>query len=614
MTWYLLPGLVVGFAVLAASFVAIARGARQQRRLRRALAMIESSTDLVTVATDDGRLEYLNDAGRAMLGIDAGDDLAHVRLAQHCADGRAAFLAATAFPQARDHGAWSGEIELRSRDGRQTPVSVVVTAHRSPASAEVEYYALMARDISERRQYEERIAFLANCDGLTGLFNRGRFTEEIQRELAQARRYGTHGALLVLDVDNFKGINDRLGHATGDLVLTAIAACCAASSARPTSSPACEDEFGVLLPQTNGAQAQATADRILDLIRREHFAPNGDHVRVTVSIGIALYPDHGTTVEDLFVNSERATRRAKEDGRERWRTYGPESADSVALGQQQAWEGLLREALARDGFFLALQPIMQLESGEVTQYEALLRLIGEDGKEIPPGSFLGIAERSGLIHEIDRWVVRKSVALIAERQRAGGRLSLEVNLSGKAFADVELLPLIQYELMRSRIDPAALTLEITETAAVSDLYQAQRFISTLKAWGCRFAIDDFGVGFSSFSYLKHLPVDYVKIDGSFVRNLVQDVVDQHLVRAMVAVAHGLGKQAIAEFVGDEATVAILKEIGVDFAQGYHIGRPRPAAEILAASPIRPPADRVAAGAADERAGRTAARRRSAGRS
>jgi EAL domain-containing protein (putative c-di-GMP-specific phosphodiesterase class I) len=236
------------------------------------------------------------------------------------------------------------------------------------------------------------------------------------------------------------------------------------------------------------------------------------------------------------------------------------------------WQRRIREALDRDQFVLRAQPILDLRTHEVTQYELLLRMDVE-GTLVLPGAFLDVAERSGLIRDIDRWVVRRAIHLMDEYAAAGKQLRLEVNLSGKAFSDVELLSLIQSDLQQARINPANLVLEVTETAAVGNIDEAQRFVRTLKQLGCGFALDDFGVGFSSFSQLKHLPVDYLKIDGSFIRDLSRSAVDRHLVKAIVDVARGLGKQTIAEFADDPATLKLLEEFGVDHAQGFYVGLP-----------------------------------------
>ncbi len=260
--------------------------------------------------------------------------------------------------------------------------------------------------------------------------------------------------------------------------------------------------------------------------------------------------------------------------------YPPDSIESALIGTRPSWETRIRQALQKGLFFLHAQPLLDLQRNEITRYELLLRMAGKEGEIILPTSFLGMAERCDLIHPIDRWVVYQAIHLIAEYRRRGRELCLEVNLSGKAFADKELLPLIQRELTATGIPPACLVLEITETAAVADLNHARTLIEALKELGCQFALDNFGRGFASFHYLKHMLVDYLKITGDFIRNLPRDLVDQHLVKTMVEVARGRGIQTVAECVENEEIVQLLRELGVDYAQGYHVGRPLPVSQVL----------------------------------
>ena len=255
-----------------------------------------------------------------------------------------------------------------------------------------------------------------------------------------------------------------------------------------------------------------------------------------------MFPGHGDTVETLLAYADLAMYRAKEEGRNRVCIYTPEQKTQIE--SRLIWEKLIREALDQDRFVLFLQPIMDIRQNLIIGHEALLRMISEKGETVTPSSFLDIAERFGLIHDIDRWVVSRAIHLIKKLQQDGKPTYLEVNLSGRSFTDKKLLPLIRNELAETGIDPAALVFEITETAVIENMAAAQLFIAELKSLGCRFALDDFGVGFSSFNYIKHLPVDYLKIDGSFVRNLPHDTVDQHLVKAMVEVARGLGKKPL----------------------------------------------------------------------
>jgi len=447
------------------------------------------------------------------------------------------------------------------RDGQGTPL----------------YYIAQVQDISERKRFEGQLLHLANYDPLTDLFNRRRFHEELERQLAHCRRFKTTGAVLFLDLDQFKYVNDSLGHQAGDELLRSLAIVLRQQLRRDTDTVARlgGDEFAIILPRADEREARAVAEHILQAVRHHTQVVAGEAIHTTVSIGMALFPQHGTSVEELLAHADFAMYQAKEQGRNRVYTFVPGTDQHVTADAKLTWERRIREALAGDRLVLFCQPIRDLRSDQVLRCELLLRMRDEQGNLVGPADFLPVAERFGLIHAIDRWVVHKAIHLIADRNRRCGAITMEVNLSGRAFEDPGLLALIRQELASTGIDPAALVLEITETAAVADLDQARRFVTTLKELGCRFAVDDFGAGFSSFSYLKHLPVDYLKIDGSYITNLRHDPADRHLVKAMVEVARGLGKQTIAEFVEDEATVELLRELGVDYAQGFHIGRPGP---------------------------------------
>jgi len=307
-----------------------------------------------------------------------------------------------------------------------------------------------------------------------------------------------------------------------------------------------------------------------------HIKNDAAH-NITASIGITLFPDHSDKAEELLTYADLAMYMVKEKGRNGVCLYSPDQKVHYEL--RVDWENRIRDALKNDRFVLLLQPITKMGHDVTVGYEALLRMMGKDDALISPSAFLSIAERFGLIHDIDRWVARRAIRIIAEQRFAENNLFLEVNLSGRAFNDVKLLPLIKQEIAETGINPENLVFEITETATIENIVGAQHFITTLREMGCRFGLDDFGVGFSSFSYLKQLPVDYLKIDGSFISELIHNVTDQHLVRAMVEVARGLGKQTVAEFVGCEKTVQLLSQYGVDYAQGHYIGLPGAVSEI-----------------------------------
>ena len=484
----------------------------------------------------------------------------------------------------------SGPWRHCTRDGRQLDVEIISHALEFGRRAAA---LVVAQDVTERKRTERELVFLASHDPLTGLFNRRRFAEELEEQLVQARRHGTAGALLYIDLDQFKYINDTLGHHAGDELLVSVGRVLRQRlRASDILARLGGDEFAILLPHTAESEATRLAEELLDALRHHTIPLGGQAVGTTASIGLVLYPRHSDSASELLAYADLVMYQVKEEGRNGFGVYVPGDAQAQ-IAATLTWERRIREALATDCFVLYAQPILDLRGdvphgaaatvasvASVASYELLLRLHTEAGEVVLPGAFLDVAERSGLIRAIDRWVVRQAIGIIAAETAAGRQITLEVNLSGKSITDPELLPLIARELHQSGIDPADLVFEITETAAIADIDEARRFITTLKQLGCRFAIDDFGVGFSSFYYLKHLPVDYLKIDGSFVSNLARDLVDQHLVKAIVEVARGLGKQTIAEFVGDDQTVRLLRQFGVDFAQGYHTGRPRPVAEWL----------------------------------
>jgi diguanylate cyclase (GGDEF)-like protein/PAS domain S-box-containing protein len=447
-------------------------------------------------------------------------------------------------------------------------------------SGGVNHLIVQLEDVTERKGFEGQLQYLADHDALTGLFNRRRFEEELSRQTALGVRYKQGGAVLVLDLDNFKYLNDTLSHKAGD---EAIGQTARLLTKRLRESDVVGrmggDEFAILLPAADEAQARKVAEDLTAAISEQAFKFNGQRLGLTASVGIATFPGEvELSGEEVLVDADLAMYEAMERGRNRCAVF---TADRQArMEARLTWSERIRQALEEDRFVLFAQPILNLELQRVTRYELLLRMVGDDGGLIPPASFLSIAERFGLIRDIDRWVVRNAIKLIDEQQREGRALSLEVNLSGKSVSDSTLPEMIAGELKARRVDPGSLIFEVTETAAIVNITEAQAFAATLTELGCRFALDDFGAGFGSFYYLKHLPFDYLKIDGEFIRNLSTTRSDQLVVKAVVEIAQGLGKRTIAEFVTDAETARLVGDLGVDYAQGYHIGRPRRLADAL----------------------------------
>ncbi len=554
--------------------------------------LFENVSDLIFVLTADGddlRFAAVNRAFCDVTGL-AREQVVGRRV-EEVLPPTAAARALGRYREALRAGAsirYEEDMEMPS--GRLT-VEATLTPVCDPAGRRTHLVGI-ARDVTERKRLERELRHLADHDPLTGLPNRRLFELELSRALEAAG--GRGGALLLLDLDHFKYVNDIASHREGDRYLAALAGslrkCLREGDVLARLGG---DEFAALLPGAGAAEAQAVARRILGRVRRTRVTVAGEALHLTASIGIALFPQHGRRPSELLSRADVAMYQAKERGRNQVCLYAAEGCPHAEMRSRLAWVTRIREALAEDRFVLYLQPILDLRQDRVTQYEVLLRMTGRDGALVPPAAFLDAAEQFGLVREVDRWVVRRAIRLIAEQRQAGRDLCLEVNLSGKAFSDPELLQLVRQELSATGVDPALLIFEITETAAVANLEQARGFIAALRSLGCRFGLDDFGVGFSSFNYLKQLPVDYLKIDGSFVRNLTHSETDQHLVKAIVQVAKGLGKETVAEFVGDEETLRLVKEFGVDYAQGYHVGLPRPAEEVLA--PAAPAGERAAAG-------------------
>lgn len=468
------------------------------------------------------------------------------------------------------------ETERLRKDGEPVTVSITISPVHD-AGGKVVAAAVITRDISARRDYEQRLAYLTDYDQLTGLYNRRRFEEEVKHELARSGRYHSAGALLAVGLDNFKSTNDSVGHAAGDAVLTAVAR---VLERRLRSSDVIArlggDEFAVLLPSVELVDARHAAHDLLDAIHGSRPIFGGKSFMVTASIGVAAFESDDATADELLVNANLAMYAAKAAGRDRVVIYTPSEGRRARATAKLTWAERIREALDREnGFVLHMQPILDLATDKISHGELLLRMRDEYGNLIAPGAFLPAAERFGLIHAIDRWVVRQAIGIIAAPH---GRSSLpvSVNLSGDSVVgDPHLLEMIEHELRDAAVDPKMMIFEVTETAAIGNMPEATRFARRLNDLGSSLALDDFGTGFGSFYYLKHLPVQYVKLDGEFIRNLPRSEVDGHMVNAIVGIAQGLGIKTVAESVTDEETIRLLRQHGVDYAQGVFVGPPAP---------------------------------------
>lgn len=436
------------------------------------------------------------------------------------------------------------------------------------------------QDIAERKEMAARLEFLLDHDFLTGLYNRRRFERDLAHEVERASRYSSRGAVLMIDLDNFKDVNDAFGHKAGDDLLKGIAGALK-QRVRETDLLARVggDEFAALLPEADFEQARIVAEDIVKTLRQQVAVLGEQSICVTASVGVSQFD--GLSAEEVLACADLSMYEAKEAGRNRVAMYRPGRGHGEQVSARLAEAELIRGALEQERFLVLCQPILELGRNEVSQYELLVRLRVDGGAEpLQPSSFLYVAERFGLIQEIDCWVARQAIALIAEQASAGRRLVLHVNLSGKSIGDPQVAALIEKAVEDAAIDPACLVFELTETAAIANIEEAKAFAHRLHTRGCQLALDDFGAGFGSFYYLKALPFDYFKIDGDFIRGIVGSPMDQLVVEAIVGIARGMGKKTIAEFVADGETALLLEKLGVDYAQGFHVGRPEPARDAL----------------------------------
>lgn len=435
-------------------------------------------------------------------------------------------------------------------------------------------------DMTEKKESEKHVIWMANHDPLTDLFNRRKFTQEFEKSLRTAVRYKHQNTLLFLDLDQFKDINDTSGHQAGDELLKLVAKTLIRVT-RFTDLVARlgGDEFAILMPESDQQGAETLAKKIIKELEQIQLRYGQVQHKVSTSIGIVHYPLHDANINEIMGFADLAMYKAKADDKGTFHTFSVDDNTQEQLQTRVYWRHEIEHALQQGNFVLHFQPILDIKSAKIKHYEVLIRLRNPDNGELTmPGKFIEIAEQAGLINRIDHYVMQRAINKLAELQKAGLDTTFSINLSGAIADDPLLIPMLKQFIKRSGVRPEGLIFEITETAAVSNLQQAKKMMTDIKALGCQFALDDFGVGFSSFGYIRELPVDIIKIDGIFIKDLDKNTDDQLFVKALIVVAKGMGKKTTAEYVENAAILELLDEFGVDHAQGYHIGRPKPEAE------------------------------------
>ncbi len=469
-------------------------------------------------------------------------------------------------------GSFVADFRMLHRDGHPVWVRAVNAIDRAEEGHPVLRGLLL--DVTEEKLSEQRILYLAEHDLLTGLFNRRRFQEELDRHITHAKGYGHEGVLIVAGLDAFKYINDTLGHQTGDHYLYSVASALTALASKvDIVGRLGGDEFGIIRPKVTREEVETLAAELRQRLAYPPVRSEDYLARVTASMGVVFFPTNGVAPEELLAKADAALHSAKEAGGNGLHVFDERDE---ALGRMRAkieWEDRIRRALTEDRFVLNYQPVCRLDTGEVRHYEALLRMVSDDGSLIGPGAFLETAERFGMIRDIDHWVVDRAIRAQGESEANGRPVDLAINLSGRHLGRDEVRNWVTRALAEHRADPYRLIFEVTETAAVENIAQAQKLIQDLRQRGCRVALDDFGVGLSSFHYLKNLPLDMIKIDGSFVRTLDRDPFDRTFVQAMSDLAKSLGIDCVAEYVEREAIATLLREVGVELGQGFYLARP-----------------------------------------
>lgn len=571
--------LVLGGRTLRVTAVRdLSREKAADLHLRRLSQAVEKSPSAIVLCDPEGRIRYTNPAFAAGLGRPVGE-LQGRPLADLVAslaaggDGRSAAAFMTALTR---HGSWDGELALCGGAGVVRWYDMRLKPLRDGAGA-VDELLVICADVTERRERDARIHYLSNYDSLTGLPNRNGMHDSFERAVAFARESGTKVAVLLVDLDGFKAVNEGAGHGFGDRLLVA-----ASDRLRDAVRPLDNlfrlggDEFLVLL---NGVAGDGSVRREAEKLRRAFREPLqvDDHeVPMSLSIGVTVFPDHGRDLDDLLGRAESALHGAKRDGRNAVVFFN--AVDRKAADRRRDLERRLRGALAGGELSVVYQPIVEAQSGDTVAAEALLRWTNPALGPVSPAEFIPIAEDGHLIDEIGAWVLERAVS---EAVRWPGALQVAVNVSARQFRRRDFPAFVAHTLERHGLAPDRLTLEVTETLMLGDYDQARQWLSALRGLGVRLALDDFGTGFSALGYLKDLPFDRLKIDRAFVKDLTREPRSQALARAMIDMAHSLGLTVVGEGVEDGAQLTMLRQLGCQLIQGYLTGRPMPEAALSA---------------------------------
>ncbi len=534
---------------------------------------IEESGELIFITDKHWRIKSCNHALLAKSGL-IGDNVVGKPVASFLVGDDKEIFNTHIYPLVAKDKKWHGRLSFRDQLSTPYPVHLNLTAVSDEEG--VVAYIGIARDITLEQERQNELESLANQDPLTGLYNRRRFIEELDNEIHRCQRLGKEFALLWLDLDQFKEINDAMGHPVGDKLLSELATNLQALT-RDSDVVARMggDEFAILLADNDLAESELSVSRIIEGLRSSTHIFDGAPIKMLSSIGVSMFPRDADNSHELLACADRALYEAKNSGRNQFSFYSGPDSQSLNIDAQRGLRQKIQIALDQDLFSLFSQAIVDLNTSEIVHHELLLRMHNEDGSIVLPGLFIAAAERNGQMHDIDRWVISQSAQLYAQSDWQEKHQGIAINLSSHALSDDSFAGFIKHEFSMAGIDPENVIIEITENNAITDFNKATRFISELKKDGFKIALDDFGVGFASLRHLQNLDVDYIKIDGSFVSNILDNSKDQGIVKAIVSISKEQRIRCVAEWVEDAEVFDFLRDIGVDYGQGYHIQKPLP---------------------------------------
>ncbi|MEJ2200583.1 MAG: EAL domain-containing protein, partial [Desulfuromonadaceae bacterium] len=536
--------------------------------------LLDNLSTVVLELDEEGRLHFLNRAWERLTGFSVeqslGKKLTEFRDDEQCSDW---LIFQNRLPALLSGALKDCVLELRLKTSQGEPLWVECRFDSMSTTSGERAVSACFDDITKSKKAVAELEHLTMHDPLTGLFNRHYFNYSLNQMAALSARGGGKHALLYLDLDHFKVVNDSFGHDHGDVVLKQIATLLSKRVRR--SDVLCRiggDEYAVLLANTELHQACEIANEFRQTIQTLQCRIEGHFAEICCSVGVSQINGSAPRAEEYMKQADIALYVAKDRGRNRVHVYNSRDRESGDLRRNLEWVRKVRQAIASDCLKFHFQPILHIASGEIGHYEALIRLDLPDHGEVLPMAFIPALEATGEMHLIDHWVILNAIRLLG---RYPSLKRLAINLSAHAFNDSEFIPRVEKALREEGVEPNRVIFELTESASLANVSVTRDMIAQLQALGCAFSVDDFGTGFSTFSYLKQFSANSVKIDGSFILNLAGDSVNQALVRSIHEVARTLGKETIAEFVETEEDLNVLRDMGIDYAQGYFIGRPEP---------------------------------------